>query len=190
MRLLRCRLSRCWPSPAPHAPGARVLHSIGLGLTLASSPALAARTIGSSMSTASQTGASRLGCRLRRFRVRRRRAGREEVRDRWRAAQDRTGRHVRRLVGGIEQARSQGIGRDGEIGVSMDSRGACRDRAVHRHRDGIRLWRDCGCPDREFGNRHRFRPQHADENGPRRFLPRRLDGDRLGDRSRRRGSAG
>ena len=46
-----------------------------------------------------------------------------------------------------------------------------------------------GYAGRQFGDRHRFRPRHADADGPRRFLSRRLHGGRLGGRGRCRSTA-
>ena len=67
-------------------------------------------------------------------------ADREEIQDRWRAAQDRARRHGRQSVGDIEQAGSGRIGRDGAIGVLSDCHGARRDRAARRRRDDLRCW--------------------------------------------------
>ena len=47
-----------------------------------------------------------------------------------------------------------------------------------------------GRSDRAFGHGHRFRSKHAAADGPRRFLSRPLDGDRLGGRPWCRVSAG
>ena len=116
----------------------------------------------------------------------RRRAGGTDVRGERHAAQGGDRRDVRRSLRAHGQARSHLHGRVGHFGVPMGRDGADRCRGTRRPRDGVRHRRARRGPDRQFRHRHRLLgdevPRKGLAPGPRRFVPRQLDRDGMGDR--------